>query len=65
VHAQLGTVENHGGVRFSVGAFNTEAEVAAAIHAVSEVASWARERVRKPERGRVLIAAPEPIGLTA
>jgi len=65
VHKQLGTVENHGGVRFSVGAFNTHAEVAAAIHAVSEVTHWARERIRKPERDRVLIAAPEPIGLTA
>jgi selenocysteine lyase/cysteine desulfurase len=65
VHRQLGTEENRGGVRFSVGAFNTEAEVAAAIHAVSEVARWARERNWKPERDHVPITAPEPIGLTA
>jgi cysteine desulfurase family protein len=65
VHKQLGTVENHGGVRFSVGAFNTEKEVAAAIHAVSEVAIWGRERVRKPEQDVVRLAAPQPIGLTA
>jgi len=64
VHTQLGTVENHGGVRFSV-AHSIREEVAAAIHAVSEVASWARERVRKPERDRVLMATPAPIGLTA
>ena len=65
VHKQLGTVEKHGGVRFSVGAFNTEAEVAAAIHAVSEVASWARERSRKPEHNVVRIGTPQPVGLTA
>jgi selenocysteine lyase/cysteine desulfurase len=65
VHTQLGTVDTHGGVRFSVGAFNTEAQVAAAIHAVSEIASWARERARQPERDVVRIATPEPIGLTA
>ncbi|MFZ3264869.1 MAG: aminotransferase class V-fold PLP-dependent enzyme, partial [Terriglobales bacterium] len=65
VHKQLGTVETHGGVRFSVGAFNTEKEVAAAIHAVSEVAVWARERVRKPDRDVVRFATPQPFGLTA
>jgi cysteine desulfurase family protein len=48
VHKQLGLVDNHGGVRFSIGAFNTEADVAAAIHAVSEIARWARERTHKP-----------------
>ena len=48
VHQQLGLVESHGGVRFSVGAFNTEADVEAAIHAVSEIARWARERAHKP-----------------
>jgi cysteine desulfurase family protein len=65
VHTQLGTVEKHGGVRFSVGAFNTEAEVVAAIHAVSDIASWARERTRKPEHDVVRIATPQPVGLTA
>jgi cysteine desulfurase family protein len=48
VHQQLGLVESHGGVRFSVGAFNTEADVEAAIHAVGEIARWARERAHKP-----------------
>jgi len=48
VHQQLGLVNSHGGVRFSVGAFNTEAEVEAAIHGVAEIARWARERVAKP-----------------
>jgi len=48
VHQQLGLVESHGGVRFSVGAFNTEADVEAAIHAVSEIARWAHERAHKP-----------------
>jgi selenocysteine lyase/cysteine desulfurase len=65
VHKQLGTVEAHGGVRFSVGAFNTQEEVSAAIHAVSEVSSWARERTRKPEHNRAQIATQQPIGLTA
>jgi len=44
VHRQLGTEETHGGVRFSVGAFNTEEDVSAAIAAVEEIAKWARER---------------------
>jgi cysteine desulfurase / selenocysteine lyase len=43
VHQQLGTVDIHGSVRFSIGAFNTEEQVDHAIHAVDEVASWARE----------------------
>lgn len=44
VHRQLGTEETHGGVRFSVGAFNAEVDVATAIAAVGDVAQWARER---------------------
>ncbi|MBZ5627444.1 MAG: aminotransferase class V-fold PLP-dependent enzyme [Acidobacteriia bacterium] len=44
VHQQLGTVEKHGGVRFSIGAFNTEPQVDAAIHAVGEIARWAAAR---------------------
>jgi cysteine desulfurase family protein len=48
VHTQLGLVDSHGGVRFSVGAFNTEADVEAAIQGVSEIARWARERTVKP-----------------
>jgi len=47
VHQQLGLVDSHGGVRFSVGAFNTEADIEAAIHAVAEIARWSRERTTK------------------
>ena len=47
VHRQLGTEEADGGVRFSVGAFNTEADVAAAVAAVADIAQWARERQAK------------------
>ncbi len=44
VHTQIGTLDIHGGVRFSIGAFNTEAHIDAAIHAVGEIAKWAAER---------------------
>jgi cysteine desulfurase/selenocysteine lyase len=44
VHRQLGTEETHGGVRFSIGAFNTEEEVTSAIGAVADIARWTRER---------------------
>lgn len=40
VHTQLGTVDIHGGVRFSIGAFNTEEQVDTAINAVAEIARW-------------------------
>ena len=43
VHRQLGTAA-HGGVRFSMGAFNTAEEVDAVITAISEIARWVRER---------------------
>jgi cysteine sulfinate desulfinase/cysteine desulfurase-like protein len=33
-------MEIHGGVRFSIGAFNTEAQVDAAIDAMKEIARW-------------------------
>lgn len=36
VHEQLGIIEKKGGVRFSIGAFNTEQHINAAINAVSE-----------------------------
>ncbi len=39
VHEQLGIVEIHGGVRFSIGAFNTEEHVDAAINAVKEIST--------------------------
>jgi selenocysteine lyase/cysteine desulfurase len=44
VHRQLGTEETDGGVRFSVGAFNTEADIAAAVAAIADIAQWSRER---------------------
>jgi cysteine sulfinate desulfinase/cysteine desulfurase-like protein len=39
VHVYLGTDKLHGTVRFSVGPFNTEAEIDKAIEAVREIAS--------------------------
>ncbi|MGA2003748.1 MAG: aminotransferase class V-fold PLP-dependent enzyme [Terriglobales bacterium] len=66
VHKQLGLVESHGGVRFSVGAFNTEADVEAAIHGVAEIARWARERAIKPVHVTpVAIRENEPIRIRA
>jgi cysteine desulfurase / selenocysteine lyase len=47
VHRQLGTESSDGGVRFSVGAFNTEADVDSAIAAVADIAQWAREHRAK------------------
>jgi cysteine desulfurase family protein len=46
VHKQLGTFEIHGGVRFSVGPFNTEEHIDAAIKAAAEISSWSRTRMR-------------------
>jgi len=43
VHRQLGTVEIDGGLRFSIGPFNTEAHIDAAIRGVAEIA---RRRAR-------------------
>jgi cysteine desulfurase family protein len=48
VHQQLGTLERHGGVRFSIGAFNTEEHVDAAIHAIGKIAGWAGARRQRP-----------------
>lgn len=39
VHEQIGTMGIHGGVRFSIGAFNTVEDIDAAIHAMSEIAT--------------------------
>jgi cysteine desulfurase / selenocysteine lyase len=44
VHRQLGTEEADGGVRFSIGAFNTEDDVENAIAAIADISQWARER---------------------
>ena len=50
VHTQLGLVERDGGVRFSIGAFNTAEQVDLAIAAIAEIAQWAHERVAKSRR---------------
>jgi selenocysteine lyase/cysteine desulfurase len=39
VHEQLGTVAMHGAVRFSVGPFNTSAQIETVIGAVQEIAA--------------------------
>jgi selenocysteine lyase/cysteine desulfurase len=39
VHEGIGTINNHGTVRMSIGAFTTEEEIIAAIDAVNEIAS--------------------------
>ncbi len=44
VHKRIGTAARRGTVRFSIGAFNTAAEIDAAIAAVAEVARWAASR---------------------
>lgn len=44
VHTQLGTVPIHGGVRFSIGAFNNEAQVDVAIGAIAAIAAWSAKR---------------------
>jgi selenocysteine lyase/cysteine desulfurase len=50
VHTQLGTVHQDGGVRFSIGAFNTAQEVDAAIAGIADIAHWAHERAAKSRR---------------
>lgn len=47
VHQQLGTAGIHGGVRFSVGAFNTEEQVEIALRGVAETAQWSAARRKK------------------
>lgn len=42
VHEQLGTAKINGGVRFSLGPFNTEEHIELAIKAVREIAQFAR-----------------------
>jgi cysteine desulfurase/selenocysteine lyase len=43
VHKQVGTADDGGSVRFSIGAFNTEAHIDTAIEAIAEIAKRARE----------------------
>ncbi len=45
VHEQIGTMKIHGGVRFAIGPFNTEAHIDTAIEAVEEISVRARERM--------------------
>ena len=44
VHPQLGTLSIHGGVRFSIGALNTEAHIDAAVQGIAAIAQWHRQR---------------------
>ncbi len=47
VHKQIGTDTIHGGVRFGIGAFNTEAHIDVAIEAVSQIAARARKAANR------------------
>ncbi len=47
VHESIGTAEIKGSVRLSIGPFNTEEHIDAAIQAVSEIADFARKRSPK------------------
>ncbi|MCX7975318.1 MAG: aminotransferase class V-fold PLP-dependent enzyme, partial [Candidatus Aminicenantes bacterium] len=47
VHEQLGTAQINGGVRFSLGPFNTEEQIEIAINAVQEIADFARKKKKK------------------
>ncbi len=47
VHDQLGLVPIHGGVRFSIGAFNKESDIDAALEGVRKIARWSAERDAK------------------
>jgi cysteine desulfurase family protein len=57
LHTQLGTLAINGGVRFSIGAFNTEEHIDAAIHGVRAIATWAAERMSKPKAAAAHAAA--------
>jgi len=65
VHTQLGLVDSHGGVRFSVGAFNTDADIEAAIHGVAEIAKWSRERTAKRVLTMPVREGNEPLRIRA
>ena len=39
VHEQIGTDKVHGGVRFGIGPFNTDADIDAAVAGVAEIAA--------------------------
>jgi len=66
VHTQLKTAERHGGVRFSIGAFNTEAQVDRAIEAVTEISRWdARRKQAKGASQMTVGALPGTAALAA
>ncbi len=44
VHEQLGTDKAHGAVRFGIGPFNTEDDIAAAVRGVREIAALKRKK---------------------
>ena len=50
VHAQLGTDKIHGTVRLSIGAFNTEEHIDAAIEAVKSISSFERKNINKKDK---------------
>jgi cysteine desulfurase family protein len=52
VHEQLGIVDIHGGVRFAIGPFNTEAHIDAAIQAVAEIAERAKSMKKTPAQAK-------------
>ena len=56
VHKQLGTLAIHGGLRFSIGAFNTEEHIDAALNGIRTIAAWAAERASKPKAAAALSA---------
>ena len=43
VHQQMGTMERHGSVRFSIGAFNIDDHIEVALHATAEIAQHAKK----------------------
>ena len=51
VHEQLGTDKIHGSVRFGIGPFNTEDDIAAAVEGVRSVAEMQRKRSAGPAKG--------------
>lgn len=51
VHRQIGTIDIHGGVRFAIGPFNTEAHIDRALEAMADIAE--RAVVQKERKARI------------
>lgn len=51
VHQQLGLDKIHGGVRFGIGAFNTEAHIDKAIEAITQIAARAKKTANRMSVG--------------